>query len=527
MRTFIVLLVQLSLLGFATDDATSQIMNYEFRTVAMADDEYENGTDFVFERFSGLSLNRHGAVSFVSDLDSDRYWSDAPSAVFAENGPSGGLRLVAGSGIVSTQVPKFEYSRLHRPYSTDSGDVILGTSRNLTKGFFLGQTNADSVANLVLDGTLAPGGSPSATFNSQSFPTSVRRSISTNGSGEIAFRGDLDDSRFRDRGIWKASTSGIVPLAVRGGASAVIDDTYTTLFHREMDINSSGQVVFGVKLEDSGTGVFLGDENGLELVYLMTSDTSISFSHILVNDAKDVAFNTTTVFPGTLRARINGNLATVATVGENAVGTDGRFSGIDNLQLNNLGQLAFVGSLSGDNVNDSNDVGIWFYENGNLELLARDGEVIDGVTATMGSDIIANPERMPIALNNNGDLMFQAGDGIFARRSGILKNVLKIGDLFDVSDDPLAADLRTIASLSFLGDYDSWLDHALPMQLNDDGQFVFELTFTDSTNGVFVGSINAVPEPRVFYVTLLFAMILCLRRSRPRASEFGIRLIPE
>ena len=160
-------------------------------------------------------------------------------------------------------------------------------------------------------------------------------------------------------------------------------------------------------------------------------------------------------------------LALVARSGNEAPGTPegvlfSRFgtSGIkfDIPALNNAGQTAFVGRLTGPGVDVTNNRGIW----------AED-------------------------------------------QQGVLTLIAREGDLLDV-DDGLGTDFRTISSLSF--DVGLGRGGGHMSGFNDLGQIAFGAVFTDGTRGVFVSNLAAVPEPAGW--VLAVAGLLSLGATRRR-----------
>jgi hypothetical protein len=120
-------------------------------------------------------------------------------------------------------------------------------------------------------------------------------------------------------------------------------------------------------------------------------------------------------------------LRTVALSGQQAPGTpDGvNYSSFSAPVLNNAGQTAFHGNLSGDGVDFRNDNGIWSEGSGSLALVAREGEQAPG--APSGSYYIMGVLDRPPVLNDAGQTAFRANiagnnspHGIWSEGSGTL-----------------------------------------------------------------------------------------------------------
>jgi hypothetical protein len=87
--------------------------------------------------------------------------------------------------------------------------------------------------------------------------------------------------------------------------------------------------------------------------------------------------------------------------------------------------------------------------------------------------------------------------------------VARTGDLFDVNDDPLIEDMRTISVVNMVGG--SGGEDGLGISFNDAGQLAFNLFFTDGTGGIFVATI---PEPATATLMLIAAVGCAARRRR-------------
>ena len=236
---------------------------------------------------------------------------------------------------------------------------------------------------------------------------------------------------------------------------------------------------------------------------------------------------------------------------------------------NSLGQAAFLSTLIGPGVDDSNRVGIWkTNQSGESELVARDGDEainLEGYEYNrlrnlvlnesgdiafsdrigIWSDVDGNGPRLVvekgfqavapgtdnsayfkqgispgIMLNSLGQLAFLAvldgfnvdtsnNLGIWAQdTSGELQLVVRSGDKIDV-DNSESVDLRTISSLST-----GHMHETKPLVFNDHGQITFRAEFTDGSSGIFVSNLVAVPEPSSLFLVAIAMMGVLGTRSR-------------
>jgi hypothetical protein len=315
-------------------------------------------------------------------------------------------------------------------------------------------------------------------------------------------------------------------------------------------LNETGQTAFRVLLTGVGVNsannqaiLSEGGDSGLTLVARAgdpAPGTSpgvnfSAFSSPVLNGAGQTAFTGLLIGDGVNRvnslaifAEVGGSgLALVARTGDPAPDTAAgvNFGNLGDPVLNKAGQSAFTGSLTGPGVNSSNDRAI-FSEGGGLglSLVARTGDPAPGTSTGVNFTRFNDP-----VLNGAGQtafLGFFAGAGVDSSNdrgllatdpAGVLTLIARTGDLFDVDDDPLIDDLRTIASIGFVTG--SGGEDGRPTSFNDAGQLAFRLGFTDGTQGIFVANTVAIPEPSSLLLALGASVLLVAGRwSRAKAK---------
>lgn len=189
--------------------------------------------------------------------------------------------------------------------------------------------------------------------------------------------------------------------------------------------NREYQVAYsGLGTDDSGeSGIWRGEAgHGLELVAGVGSPAPgtgsgsyfSSFRPPLLNNNGETAFVAWLNGPGIAPTNDSGiwsegkgnGLGLVAREGNLAPGTSanfGPFSVSNRLALNSAGQSAFLATLTGPEVNPTNDTGIWSDGRGNgLELIAREGYLAPGTGANFDR-LLADSG---IALNEKGQTAF-------------------------------------------------------------------------------------------------------------------------
>ncbi len=102
--------------------------------------------------------------------------------------------------------------------------------------------------------------------------------------------------------------------------------------------------------------------------------------------------------------------------------------------VNDNGVAAFGVTLVGEGVTSSNGQALYRYQNGALELVARDGQIADGATPDCA---ISSSAYSKLNVNGSGKVAFNAGisctggHAIFSDRTGSLKFEATAGKLFD------------------------------------------------------------------------------------------------
>ncbi len=170
-------------------------------------------------------------------------------------------------------------------------------------------------------------------------------------------------------------------------------------------------------------------------------------------------------------------------------------------RLNDLGQAAFTSVLTGTGVDDTNDTGIFSGSGGTLGLVAREGSAAPGTAAgvkfrrfdNFGGLVQLNDAGQIAFLGLlTGSGVDATNDrGIFATDlDGLLQLIAREGDQFDINPDPLIVEYRTIHNFAFVGGTGG--GDGRPSSFNNAGQLAFRLSFTDFSEGIFVAT---VPEP--------------------------------
>ncbi len=352
-------------------------------------------------------------------------------------------------------------------------------------GVFAG--GAGSLTPVAMSGDQAPGTPAGADFTAFGSPA-------LNDSGRAAFVGALWPgsggviSQVNDQGIWSQSPGGLA-LVARAGSQAPGTPqgvTFASNFFPPA-LNNAGQTVFSAALvggvDDFDAGIWSKDSSGLVLV-----------------------------------AR-SGTPAVGTPVGVNYTQLYGAVP-----VLNDAGQIAFSAKLTGSGVDSTNDGGIWLGPANNLALIVRSGSHAPGTPA--GVNFTSLGYFAP-SLNAAGQIAFLGlltGSGVDDTNwagiwatdpRGDIQLIARYGDLLEVAP----GDFRTIAELGVADGSGGGGDGGAG-GFNDLGQIAYWARFTDGSDGVFVSSLAAVPEPGgLALLGLALPALLgrfCRRRSQGR-----------
>lgn len=365
--------------------------------------------DTQFEEFDSLVVSNNGSATFIAELTGSGVDLSNRFGVWSVR--QGAAELIARSGETAADAPPtlhysfFEYASIDDAGNTSflagiSDGIFNGSS---AKGIW--QANNSGTNLVALTGRQAEGTAPGSTFSDFS-------TLQTNGQGRLWFNAGIEGASvndLNDRGLWTAE-SGTVELVVRDGDP--ISETIPEIVWSGVDrpaTNLQGTIAFGATIRGPGIdnsndeGIWIQQPNGFRQiaregaqppgtspgVVFDTLGGSLPRDKPVLNSLGDVLFSAYIRGEGLGFGNDNGIwvdsggvLRLVALEGERAPGTEnGTVFGLFDFlpaSLTETGQAVVIGSLSGPEVRQDNDLGMWIEDpTGKLRLFLREGDELE------------------------------------------------------------------------------------------------------------------------------------------------------
>ena len=170
----------------------------------------------------------------------------------------------------------------------------------------------------------------------------------------------------------------------------------------------------------------------------------------------------------------NNQLHLIAQFETPAPGANGaKFWWFERTTLNDLGQVAFRGGLTGAGITSANDTAFWMGTPGNLQIIAREGAAAPGGLTYGDLQGFDYPVLSP---NGNVAFLANVGSGLFSRAffagtPGNLQLVAHSGDAAPGTDTT----------------YNDIHGGRKTPRINDSGEVFFASTLADGTRGIWAG----------------------------------------
>ncbi|MEX2092814.1 MAG: choice-of-anchor tandem repeat NxxGxxAF-containing protein [Pirellulales bacterium] len=520
-----------SLLSFST--ATSGEM---LRTVALTGDQAPGlPAGVTYGRLIGPVMNSAGQIAFTADLSGTGVNSTNNSSIWSEG--SGTLALVAREG---SHAPGAQEGVTFRdfndlfPQLNDAGQIafvasLSGNSVDSTNGEGIWSGGTNSLALVIRSDDPAPG-----MPNGTKFVTWNPYNVYLDNAGKVAITAVIAGEGFSGphgpnaSSIWVGDSNSL-SLVTREGASApgTPDGVDFHQFYFDTPVYSTtSRIAFAVDVGGPGVdgtnreGIWSGSADSQTLLTRAgnhapgtpNSTNFAFFGEYTVNSAGRTMFRAYLTGAGVddtnefgVWSDRSGSLALLAREGDHVPGMpDGtNFKDLYFPYMNSTGQIAFVATLAGGDVDNTNAVGLWSDRSGILELVCRSGDrppsTPSGIEFIDFDNIVLNSAgQMAFVGYIRGEGIHNFNDfGVWAEdRWGTLRLIGRVDDALQVAP----GDIRTIDSIFLSG-------------FNDAGQLAFWARFTDGSQGIFITNLAAVPEPTSLLLVFAATSILACRRA--------------
>jgi hypothetical protein len=406
--------------------------------------------------------------------------------------------------------PGAVFNGFSAPRLNDSGDIAFTATLQTgaagvtaSNAFGLWKQTNGPLGLVARTGSQAPGAPAGVNFS-----TVANRRLAMNGSGQVVFDAQLQTgvagvTGGNQDGIWADSGSQLAMVARTGSQPPGVPAgaMYTTLSVPEIDATGDVSFVGGMVTDAGGvSGIWKTASGSLGLAYLQGDQVPGEIDGVSYGTIQSASMNSTgklTFYaPPQHVGKVGGvwsegtsPAAFMAYIGAAApgAGIGVRFDGMGPPSINDAGQVAFWGVLTGGPVPSKFagvDNGLWVQRSGALELIGRQGNAAVGEPA--GSVFDSFFDRG--VLNGAGNVAFRgsvsrlnggfytfSNYGIWAERGGAVSLVDYEG--------AQAMGLASGTTYARLGDY----------SFNDRGQVAFDGTLsTFGSTGIWAQDANGL-----------------------------------
>ena len=474
-----------------------------------------NGT---FSSFIVPALNDTGQVAFVSGLSDTSAGPTGPRGVFRGTTAPGSLVQIARE-LEAVPDGNGTFSNFVAPSINEAGEasfaaILAHTAGTTTddSGIYRGAATSGSLVQVAREGQQAPDGNGDLADLSFVGPE-------LNDAGQVAFRTELtgttggaDD----DTAIFRGD-GGALSTIVRKGQLAPDGIANFASLAPSPALNSAGQVAFQATLTSvGGEGVFLAAGGPITTIVRNGqpapdgNGTIFSAGIPALNDAGQVAFvgdltGGTADNEGLFRGE-GAALTTIARKGQPAPDGNGVLDTVNDFTINNTGHVIFTTRLTGTAGGTSDNSVVLFGDGGLLTVVAHEGQTVPGGNGNFRT-------FNPASINDSFQAVFRAlirdTTGVDTDDSGLYFSdpVLGLREIAREGSPFLGSAFTTISfNSSFSGRSDE------RNGLNELGQVTFAFTLADGRNGVALWS---VPEPSSLGLGVLLALCF-VGRPRPK-----------
>lgn len=472
--------------------------------IAVTGDPIPEG-EGMFSRLGLPAVNNLGQVAFDARFNDTSEGRSYVGGLF-RGGHAGLIEMVRSGELPLEDNAIISFFR--RPALNDSGQVAFHAGIDLGPGFpiLFGIYSVDGTGSLNLIVRVSkPTLEGIRLSDFGSFPTSELPAL--NNAGQTAFwalSGNVP-------GIYRSDQpNSVVQLA--GAGDLAPDGNGSFANFSDPALNQAGQVAFFATVRDTtggstdNNGLYLGDGTADILQIVRKGQTAPDgngsfemFANHALNDAGQTVFwseladtlGGVEAREGIFLADGEGSLVPIARGGDPPPDANGSFIGLEWPALNNSGQVAFLGDLSGTSDGEGDNRGIFLGSGpGDFTQIARKGEQVPGGNGTFfdfGSTVSGS---RGVALNNVGQTAFlgelSGTSGGSSDNQALylhdevhgLTEVARLGDAYLGSN---------ISSLGFATGHGHHGDER--SGLNDIGQIAYSFELADGRSGIAIAQV--------------------------------------
>jgi hypothetical protein len=193
------------------------------------------------------------------------------------------------------------------------------------------------------------------------------------------------------------------------------------------------------------------------------------------------------------------------------------------------GDVAFLSRLRAEDIDPNVNFGIWRDREDELQLIARTGAEAPGmdsgvVFAQLEAPVISHAGQLAFVASLTGpNIDFRNDWGVWAEDVfGNLRLIVQEGDVVDL--DPGRDEvLRTISQIdllagNLLAGYHARGEGDQPYAFNNRGQIAFQVTFTDGQQAILVSNLLVIPEPATSTLAALCLIQVATWNARSASS---------
>ena len=467
-------------------------------------------------------INSQGQIAFAARLaGSGVSDSDDECMLLWDDGTFGSIFRDGQPAPDTTPGSVFSFWTSPRVVLNDGGRVAFTARLDDHHGDDVLWSSAGSGLHLVArEGSEAPGLAEGVRFSWNNYP----ETITMNSAGQTAFFQTLVGlgiSESNNGTIWREQTGALRLVAREGEAVAgeATDVTFGGMWSPRL--NAAGEIAFcslvqGPGIDSSNEGrIFVASDEDLRTVVRQGDQASDCPSGVLFDTlwsgAASVSFNDageTTFVANLTGAGVNNSnnrgvwseggdgLHMIGRAGDVApdLPDDTKFGGFSASLINHAGDVAFTAWLTGLDVDQSNNTGIWLEKDGETHLIAREGSPAPDMPAGVVFGDLGD-----FVINSTAQVAFEAGlrgpdsshGSLWALdRMGDLQLIAEAGDQIELAPS-LTRSIKTPEIVGGSGGGDG-----LPASFNDRGELVF-LAYVQPyfEQVILVSDLPTVPEP--------------------------------